>query len=247
MRDWKKGDRLECDLSFTPMTKADAPDGYIAGTASTPNTDLYGHKVMAKAFDDSIAKKGLNGPKGIKLLAHHNWTKWLGPIKRLETIGNDLKIEAQLDLDIPDAKTMHIAAKHNGGFNFSVGFTLEEFDFVDEKDAEDGEFLVIHKGDLMEVSVVLFPALPEATMSFIKHVDTTSEFEKALVAAGICRGRREAHLFAQFAKENVHLFEPKMSMPTSEAAPSTQPLLAAHQLRPALDQIAKVKAMLSAR
>ena len=57
-------------------------------------------------------------------------------------------------------------AKQNGGLNFSVGFSLEEYTFVDGDKSEDGEYLIISQGDLMEVSVVVFPAQLEATMDF---------------------------------------------------------------------------------
>jgi HK97 family phage prohead protease len=247
MKQWQAGDKINCDLSFSAHSVADAPDGFISGTASTPSTDLYGHKVLAHAFDKSIKKKGLKGPRGVKLLAGHDWNRPAGVIKSLGTIGDDLKIEAQLNLNVSYVKDLYEVAKQNDGLSFSVGFMLEEFSFVEGDASEDGEFLIIKQGDLMEVSVVTFPACVEAEMDFIKHVDTTSEFEKALVASGICRGRNEAHLIAQFAKQNTHLFDAKPPLLVSEASQSAHPLLDANQLRPAFDQIAKVKAMLSAR
>lgn len=245
--DWKAGDRMQCDLSFVANKVANAPEGYIAGIASTPATDLYGHKVMARAFDKSIRRKGLNGPEGIKLLAYHEWNKPSGVIKNLETLGENLHIEAQLNLGVSYVKDMYEAAKDIGGLNFSVGFTLEQFKFVDGEASKDGEYLIIEEGDLMEVSVVTFPAQIEAQMTFIKHADTTAEFEKALVASGICRSRNEAHKFATFAKHNVHLFQSKLPLLADQTKLSAHPLLDVHKLKPAVDQIARVKAMLGSR
>src|ERR1700722_8974517 len=38
------------------------------------------------AFDRSIKAKGLGGPKGVKLLAGHDWAKQIGVITRLEAV-----------------------------------------------------------------------------------------------------------------------------------------------------------------
>jgi HK97 family phage prohead protease len=202
---YQRGERIECD--FNTLTKADmVEDGTIKGTASTPKTDLYGHKVLAGAFDKSIRKNGLNGPSGIKLLNHHNMRQVAGNIKSLETIGEDLKIEGNLFLDVSYVKDLYLVSKQVGGLNFSVGFELEEFTFVDGDKSVDGEYLVIKQGNLIEVSVVTFPAQPEATMDFIKSHDTMSEFEKALVAKGLCQSRNEAQRLAKYVKANAHLF-----------------------------------------
>ena len=72
-------------------------------------------------------------------------------------------------MDIPHVRDLHSAIKHSGGLSFSVGFTLEDFDLVD--DAKPGEpWLIIKSGDLMEVSVVTFPACASATMDMAKSM-----------------------------------------------------------------------------
>jgi HK97 family phage prohead protease len=248
---WQQGDRIECDMMFVTQAAADAPEGYIAGIASTPSTDLYGHKVLAKAFDDSIKQKGLTGPRGIKLLASHDWHKPAGVIKRLETIGDNLKIEAQLNLNVSYVKDMHEVAKQNGGLSFSVGFALDEFEFVDDDEIknEDDPWLIIKKGDLMEVSVVVFPAQLEAEMTFIKVAppNTLTELEKALVADGTCRSRSEVKRLIRAIKPHAHLLTGK---PASEARAAGEPEhlnLDASILKPMADLLAKAKATLSSR
>ncbi len=109
-----------CKLSIA----ADVKDGFISGVASTPSTDAFGHSVCAGAFDRSIKAKGLGGPKGVKLLAGHDWAKLIGVITRLE---DALRIEAQLNLDIGYVRDLHSSIVHNGGLSFSVGFALEDF------------------------------------------------------------------------------------------------------------------------
>lgn len=242
---WEAGDRIECDLSFTQVKFDNAPgipDGYIAGIASTPSTDRHGHKVMAGAFDESIKVKGLAGPKGIQLLASHDWTKVAGQIKKLETLNNNLMLEAQLYTDVSYVKDLYTVLKHNGGLNFSVGFSLKEFEFNDVTDGDDDPWLIVKKGDLMEVSIVTFPSCKEAQMTFVKELDSMTEFEKALVADGLCPSRQQAHKFAAWAKQNVHLLRPKLPL-REDKAQDTQPppLLDASMLKPMADLIAKAR------
>jgi HK97 family phage prohead protease len=244
----KAGSRIECDLSFTEI-KLDAtpgvPEGYIAGIASTPSTDRHGHKVMAKAFDASIKEKGLAGPKGVQLLMGHDWNKVAGQIKRLETVDDRLMLEAQLYTDVSYVKDLHTVLKHNGGLNFSVGFSLQEFEFNDVMENDDDPWLIVQKGDLMEVSIVTFPSCADATMTFVKEVDTMSEFERALIAEGLCSTRNQAHKLALWAKGNLRLLEPKLPLLVDKAKDQPQhPLLDASMLKPMADLIAKARAQL---
>jgi len=272
-KQWKRGDMIKCDVSFEANAVSDKPDGYIAGIASAPSTDLYGHKVLAGAFDDSIKRKGLRGPRGVKLLAFHDWSKIAGTITTLETKGDKLLIEGQLNLNVSYVRDLYEVTKGNGGLNFSVGFTLLDFEFVEppeeedpaDQDANDSQldadgvegpseppaWLIIKQGDLMEVSVVPFPAQLEAEMTFVKRrpiiPGTMAEFEKALVADGLCRSRSEAHKFALFAKSSAHLFQGKSPPSGANTSPHHRPLLDVSKLRAATDLAVKVKAMLGSR
>lgn len=243
---WKPGDRITCDLSFNQIelsTTAGVPDGYIAGVASTPGTDHHGHKVLARAFDDSIKTKGLSGPRGIQLLAGHDWTKVAGGIKRLETVKDDLMIEAQLYMDVSYVKDLHTVLKQNGGLNFSVGFGLIDFAFNDVAEKDDDPWLIIKKGDLMEVSIVTFPSQPDAIMTFVKELDTISEFERMLMSEGLANSRNQAHKLALWAKQNVHLLQPKAPLPEREAPPQ-HPLLDVSMFNPVRELLAKARAQL---
>ena len=104
----------------------------------------------------------------------------------------------------------------------------------------------------MEVSIVTFPSQKDAKMTFVKtgsssvlELETMAEFERALVAAGLCDSRREAHKFALWAKSNVHLLQPKSSLLTEKAeATPPHPLLDVSMLKPMADLIAKARAQL---
>lgn len=253
--EWKSGDKIQCDIPFGAIKLSDAtgvPDGYIAGVASTPGTDRHGHKVMAHAFDASIREKGLAGPGGVQLLIGHDWNKVGGVIKKLETVGNNLLLEGQLNLDVPHGKDMHSVLKHNGGLNFSVGFSLEEFEFNDVMENEDDPWLIVQKGDLMEVSIVTFPSQKDAKMTFVKtgssdpvlELETIAEFERAILADGICKSRNEAHKLALWAKSNVHLLQPKLPLLVDKATQPAHPLLDVSLLKPMADLVAKARAAL---
>jgi len=253
-KQWQTGDKVLCNVDFRPDTvvqnNADGvPDGYIAGIASTPSLDKHGHKVMKGAFDQSIKTRGLSGPRGVKLLAYHDSTKVAGSIKRLETVGDKLHIAAQLNMNVSYVKDLHEVTKQNNGLSFSVGFYLEDFAWVEEKDSE---HLEIRSGDLVEVSVVAFPSQEEAVMTFIKStpeyadeaLDTMTEFERALVADGLCNSRSHAHKVARWAAKNVHLLQPKPPLLGDEAT-QLHPLLDDHSLRPMTDLLAKFRSILA--
>lgn len=246
------GQRHAVDFKFREATNEDLkrelqiedlsslPDGYVAGWASTQDLDWYNHVVVAGAFDESINAKGLSGPKGIKLLAFHDADRPAGVIKKLETRNGDLWIEAELNLNISYVRDMYEAAKMNGGLSFSVGFMLMSggFEFVKDDDGQ-GEHLEITKAELLEVSVVTFPGNEEATMTFIKGVTDDSifgnvaQFEKALVASGLCKSRNDAHRVAQVVKRNAKLF-----MPQQEAQ---EPVVATKQMTALEDSMAEFR------
>jgi len=227
----------------------DLPDGYIAGWASTPDLDSYRHVVQKGAFDDAISAKGLSGPKSIKLLIGHDWNKVAGVIKVLETRGERLWIEAELNLNISYVRDAYEASKMAGGLNFSVGFSLQDYEF--KEDSSGFEYLLIKKGDLFEVSVVPFPGNEECTMDFVKNsqpgpATTVADFEKLLVARGLVKSRNDARSITQEVKSALHIFQKGPgTAPAAPPAPDTQPVLAADQLKTLSNMVAELKTMLT--
>jgi HK97 family phage prohead protease len=240
-------------LKFTPATELELkavgenlPDGYVAGWASTPDLDSYKHVVKTGAFDESIVKKGLTGPKGIKFLVNHDWRKVAGVIKVLKTVGERLWIEAQFNLNISYARDAYEAAKMNGGLNFSVGFMLEDYSFKG-KDAE--EHLEITKGELFEVSVVSFPGNEEATMDYVKSKEadepkSIAEFEKALVAMGLVKSRNDAQKITLAVKAHAHLFG-SGDPPQDDAPVVNPPSITLDKLNQVSDLVAKMRNVIS--
>ena len=106
---YEAGERITCDMPFVINNDvADAPEGYIIGTASTPSVDLHGHRVLAGSLRRiDQAQRPAWSASGIKLLAFHDWSKPAGVIKRLETVQNRLRIEAQLNTSVSYVKDLH--------------------------------------------------------------------------------------------------------------------------------------------
>lgn len=216
-------------MKFAPASEAElkalgsVPDGYVAGWASTPDVDSYHHIVAPGAFDDAIKARGINGPRGIKLLIGHEWSKLAGRIIALENRAERLWIEAQLNLEITYVKDAYLAMKDVGGINFSVGFMLQDWEY---KELPSGvEVLQINRGDLYEVSAVPFPGNEECTMDFIKaklsppEISSIADFEKHLVATGVATSRNDARKITQEVKSFAHLF-----VKTGGSAPVVSPL-----------------------
>ncbi len=227
---------------------ADLPDGYIAGTASASTVDTMGHKVMPGAFDEAIKTKGFYGPKGIRLLAHHRWPDIVGSIRELKTVNDKLRIGAQLN-KTPPAQNLYEIIKDTGGMSFSVGFKLQDFKFAEDEITKN-EILVVEKGELMEVSVVTFPAHQDAIMDFFKSdpeftdwVDTPAKFEKWLVAKGITAGRNNAHQLFQLMWNSPELFPPKPMLAKREQVVARPMLDAPNWMKAASDQVMKARAV----
>ena len=172
----------------------------ITGWASKPTLDHYRHVVVNGAFAESIKQKGLNGPRGIKMLLQHERDKPLGPITTLEQRPEGLWIEAELETDIDYAANVAAAIESIGGLNFSVGFYLLDAD-IDE-DANGREYMVISKGELEEISVVTFPGNADATMT---RSAATEPVDKALATLAKLRltlqTTKQDHVRQSFSKQ----------------------------------------------
>jgi len=266
-KDHKAGDFLKHDMSFAAQTN-ELPEGFIAGIASSPSVDSWGHRVLPGAFDKSIRKRGFDvGKGGIKLLDHH---KDVGPsigvIRKLETVGKDLRIEAELCLKSARVRDLYEETKFCGGAGFSVGFRLSEFDFAKENGEE---IFLIKEGDLREVSLVNFPACADARTMVIKQAHTeeeefeawyaekkealeslkdtnsVSELERALVAKTFAGGRNEAHKLFVLMKACAHLVPDKSTHAGGDVKTTPpHPLLDASMLAPVLKDLAKVQSLL---
>lgn len=233
-------------LKFAPFAvdaKADTtgkPDGFVAGWASVDTLDAGYDKFSTDAFAESLTRRGLQGPQGIKfLLDHkHDTQSVAGAILVLEYRDNPetgtkgLYIEAQLDLKNEQVANAYRAATLTGGLSFSVGFKT-----VDSVIDNETGVRHITKADLREVSVVIFPMNDDAIMTTIKSDNsdgdetlpldnikcaTVSEFEKMLqlnIEGVQPLSRKAAHALVLVIKANKHLF----ALPAGEVLEAKPP------------------------
>jgi HK97 family phage prohead protease len=211
-------------LTTQTLERPDAKSGFISGVASSPAVDAYGHSVQRGAFDASIARRGLSGPSSVKLLEGHQGLP-IGRITRLHTVGADLRIEAELNMELSRARDLHSVIRHSGGLSFSVGFRLEDFAVVEEKKLKPGEpWLIVKTADLTEISVVTFPALAEAMMDMAKSLSPT--------------GRAAANWENQASRMRLEQFHLKLKL----ASLSRQIIRAKAQARLEYEALPRVKA-----
>jgi HK97 family phage prohead protease len=244
---------------------SDVPDGYIAGWASTTSLDSYDHVVQKNAFTESITKKGLKGPGGVKFLLNHDMHTMAGVIKVLEQRPKGLWMEAQMNLNVSYVKDAYELAKMNEGLNLSVGFKLQDYEFREDETTGE-EFLLIKRGDLLEVSMVTLPANEDCIMQVVKSMDpsdfndgegeenggadnpllvvpkTIAEFQKTLVLAGFTKSRIHSKKLFNYIRLSSALF----AVVTPEVVLSAPPLVDTKQLGSLSETLERMKQTLAA-
>lgn len=136
----------------------------IEGFASTPDLDAVRDMVLPSAFAETIKRRGLNGPKGVKLLWQHDPHRPLGRILELKIRNNGLFMRAEVDEEISWGRDAAAVLKAVGGLSFSIGYRILDADIG--QDVNGHEYLILTKLDLFEVSVVTVPCNDECFMTF---------------------------------------------------------------------------------
>lgn len=148
------------------IKEIDIENGVFSGYASVFGVvDSYGEVVEKGAFLDSLA---LKMPK---LLWQHTWKQPIGYYLEAYEDNYGLFVKGQLLIDdITTAKEAFALLKTNSIDGLSIGYNI-----IEEELAENG-IKILRKLDLLEVSIVTFPANQEATILSVK---SENEAEKA--------------------------------------------------------------------
>jgi HK97 family phage prohead protease len=176
---------MKLDYKFCKFAdlETDFEKGQFEGYASTyGNVDLVGDVIQPGAFAKSCEQK----PK-TKLLFQHLLSEVLG-IGEVRSDSNGLYIKGFLNLEVRKAREVHSLMKQGALDAMSVGFQVPDKENNIEYTAS-GERL-IKECDLMEVSIVSFPADPRALIQSVKSLDVKSiksirEAEEALRDLGL--------------------------------------------------------------
>lgn len=163
------------DFAFT-ITKAIDAQGVFEGYASTfNNVDSQGEKVMPGAFAESLNRHKREGSMPL-LLWQHDANEPLGGWEDMAEDGKGLWGRGRIEVDAgPTEKRIHTHMKAGNIRGLSIGYREIETQ-------PEGNVRLLKKLDLMEVSVVAFPANRRARIDVVKNESwgRLEEFMRAL-------------------------------------------------------------------
>jgi HK97 family phage prohead protease len=138
-----------------PFRLAIADDGAFGGYASLFDTrDSCGDIVAPGAFAASLAQRGASG---VKMLWQHRPEEPIGVWTRIAEDARGLEVKGRLDLSVARAREALSLIRAGALDGLSIGFrTLRA-----ASDRASGARRLIEI-DLIEISIVTFPALPQA-------------------------------------------------------------------------------------
>lgn len=180
------------ELSFKAEAVTD--DGRFKGYASVFGVvDSYREIVAPGAFTESLRRINESG-RTLPALWHHISSQPIGGYDLLAEDERGLYVEGfLLTEDIPQARVAYATMKRNIVTGLSIGYYIESEEW-NEKD----RILTLTKVDLVEVSVVTFPACDEARAEAVRAklargvMPTIRELEVILREQGFSRSQSAA-------------------------------------------------------
>lgn len=176
---------------FDLSVKAVSDDGLFSGYGSVFGTvDSYREVVAPGAFSESLAEIKAKG-RPVPVLWQHRSGEPIGVYTSLVEDAHGLKVEGQLIIDgVARAKEAHALMKAGAVSGLSIGYYVRE-DSWDEKE----RVRTLKKVELVEISLVTFPANDDARIDAIKSklahgsLPTMPEFEQILRDAGFSKSQ----------------------------------------------------------
>ena len=151
--------------------KSISEEGIFSGYASVFNvSDSYNDIIIDGAFTQSLKYS-----HDIKLLWQHRHDEPIGVITKITEDNIGLYIEGKLLLDVNRAKEAYILLKNGAVSGLSIGFRVKS----SKLDRNTGS-RIITEVELVEVSLVTFPANKQATISSVKSDTIISLVNKAI-------------------------------------------------------------------
>jgi len=155
--------------------------------------DSYSDIVVRGAFQKSLDTHAEKGSLPA-LLWQHRMDEPIGVYTEMKEDENGLFVKGRLLInDDPLAKRAHAHLKAGSISGLSIGYSLNDYEYDNEKDA-----FILKDVDLWEVSLVTFPANDEARISDVKAALKTGEIpqpalvEKCLRDVGFSRSQAKA-------------------------------------------------------
>jgi len=175
---------------FDLHVKAVSDDGLFSGYGSVFGVvDSYREVVAPGAFAASLADIKAKGRR-VPVLWQHRSEEPIGIYSSLSEDDHGLKVEGNLILDVSRAKEAHALLKAGAVSGLSIGYYVRD-DSFDEK----SRVRTLKQLDLVEVSLVTFPANDDARVDTIKSklahgsLPSLPEFEQLLREAGFSKSQ----------------------------------------------------------
>lgn len=169
--------------------------GFFEGYASVFDVvDSYGDIVKKGAFTTSIKSK-----KTMPMLYQHSATEVIGSFYELKEDDAGLFVRGRINLDVAKAKETYSLLKAGDISSMSIGYRTTDTD-TDKNGSR-----LIKALDLVEISIVTFPANTSAVVTQVKSLDdilTRDEFIAHLMLKGVDGLESEA-IFTK-VKEILH-------------------------------------------
>lgn len=160
-------------LDFALDVKSVDDAGVFEGYASVfGNVDSHGDKVMPGAFGESLARHKRQGSKPV-VLWQHNAAEPIGVAEDIAEDGKGLYTKTRLVLETARGREAHALLKAGAIRGLSIGYRVNE-------SKPDGNTLQLTKLDLIEYSVVSFPANTRANVESVKSYDRLHDFARRL-------------------------------------------------------------------
>ncbi len=178
-------------LKFAASDSGRAEDAWtFSGFASKFNgIDSYGDTILPGAYSRALkAIRAGDAPMPKMFLNHRMWDLPLGKWLRLAESDEGLKVDGELTKGLPLAAEVRAAMQHETIDGLSVGIRLSQDDFevIDKGDGTRPQRVIKSVSELVEVSVVTFPADRQARIdstsikSIISTFNSISDYEAYL-------------------------------------------------------------------
>jgi HK97 family phage prohead protease len=182
----KRGEPSHATKDFALQLKSVTDEGSFEGYGSIfGNVDSYGEKVMPGAFAESLARHKREGTKPLMLWQHDSWSP-IGIWEDLAEDGKGLWGKGRLLTGVKAADEALILLKAGAVQGLSIGYREVETE-------PDQNIRLLKKLDLLEISIVSFPANKRARVETVKSIldagklPTVREFEEFLRDAGFSK------------------------------------------------------------
>ncbi|RLB67686.1 MAG: HK97 family phage prohead protease [Deltaproteobacteria bacterium] len=185
---------FNCALEVKGVTD----EGRFSGYGSVfNNVDLHKDIILPGAFSESLSRHEKAGTMPA-MLWQHSMRDVVGLYDKMSEDDHGLMLSGELFINdnIPEADKAYTLMKRKAVRGMSIGFNIPKGGETYNKEDEVWE---IKEVDLVEVSIVTYPANPQAQIATVKAaLESKTEFERLLRHAGFSRSQAKSLMFGGY-------------------------------------------------